>query len=460
MPRKRKYNKRSQKFSLLAHRRWSKVAGNDNNIVEPEDHVAAVTGEDKQVDNSASIISSCLMTEHDEQARTESIADLSTETITDLSLEYSNEQVIAEAITDETESTITVNETESTVTVNETETEVLTNETQEWIVAGYPENCQSGCHKEEYTNRVDEVIENDSNDENESNDEVIENNSNDDFLSSSTISEVSSSEYCPTPMKRAKVNPVELGNRIFICQTTQLNEFLNQVNTTSLCYTPNCAGKLIPIYIKHVGLGGSILVKFSCTGCSERMLNLSSSAEIEFSRRSACSLAMQVAFIAAGCMHAQYSKVLKQYLGISAVNSTTFYETIKLLDPIVATLLTEMCTAAKDEMKSQDPSTVGSWQRAVTTSDGAWLTRGRFSQNCTFTIRNYINNSLLYFVHLCMRGADKDKLYLGTAKGAEGFAASLVFKAAKEEGMHIEIQWQDGDSSSNKSFREYYPDEE
>ena len=66
MPRKRKYNKRSQKFSLLAHRRWSKVAGNDNSIVEPEDHVAAVTDGDKQVDNSASIISSCLMTEHDE----------------------------------------------------------------------------------------------------------------------------------------------------------------------------------------------------------------------------------------------------------------------------------------------------------------------------------------------------------------------------------------------------------
>ena len=53
-----KYNKRSQ-FSLLAHRHWSKVAGNDNSIVEPKDHVAAVTGGDKQVDNSASIISSC-----------------------------------------------------------------------------------------------------------------------------------------------------------------------------------------------------------------------------------------------------------------------------------------------------------------------------------------------------------------------------------------------------------------
>ena len=71
-----------------------------------------------------------------------------------------------------------------------------------------------------------------------------------------------------------------------------------------------------------------------------------------------------------------------------------------------------------------------------------------------------MNNSLLYFIHLCMRGADTDKLYLGTAKGAEGFAASMAFRAAKEEGTHIEVQWQDGDSSSAKLFREHYPDEE
>ena len=59
-----------------------------------------------------------------------------------------------------------------------------------------------------------------------------------------------------------------------------------------------------------------------------------------------------------------------------------------------------------------------------------------------------------------MRGADKDKLYLGTAKGVEGFAASMAFRAAKEEGMHIEIQWQDGDSFSANLFQEHYPDDE
>ena len=164
---------------------------------------------------------------------------------------------------------------------------------------------------------------------------------------------------------------------------------------------------------------------------------------------------------AGGCMHSQYNKILKQYLGMSTVNATTFYETVKLLYPVVNGMLNEMCSDAKNEMKMLDPSTVGSWQRAVTSYDGAWLTRGKFSQNCTFTIRNYVNYSLLYFVHLCMRGKciDEDELYHGTAKGAKGHAANIAFGQAKQEGLHIEVQWQDGDSSSAKSFRQHYPDE-
>ena len=152
-------------------------------------------------------------------------------------------------------------------------------------------------------------------------------------------------------------------------------------------------------------------------------------------------------------MHAQYHKILKQSLGMSAVNATSFYETIKLLHPIVNTMITEMCEMAKDEMKVLSPASAGSWQRAITSSDGAWLTRGKFSQNCAFTIRNYMNNSLLYFVHLCMwgKGIDEDQLYHGTAKGAEGHAADIAFGKAKEEGMMIEVQWQDGDSSSAKA---------
>jgi len=54
-----------------------------------------------------------------------------------------------------------------------------------------------------------------------------------------------------------------------------------------------------------------------------------------------------------------------------------------------------------------------------------------------------------------MRGKEDDvvggELYQGTSKSAEGYAADVAFKKAKEEGMHIEVQWQDGDSSAAKS---------
>jgi len=272
-----------------------------------------------------------------------------------------------------------------------------------------------------------------------------------------SLSDASSTEYCPTPMKKQRLSSVDLGNSLFVCQTTQLQSFIDNINDTCLCYTPDCTGKLVPVSLRHIGLGGSVVIQFSCTACSERMLNFTSSVGIEFSKRSVCSLALQVAFVAGGCAHAQYSKILKQYLGLSAVHAGTFNDTIKLLQPVVETMLTDMCSEAKEDMKALDPTVVGSWKRAITSSDGVWLTRGKFSQNCSFTVRNYMENSLLYFVHLSMRGRG-GTLYEGTAKGAEGHAASIAFGKAKDEGMHIEVQWQDGDSSAAKSFTQHYPD--
>ena len=269
------------------------------------------------------------------------------------------------------------------------------------------------------------------------------------------------SEYFPTPVKQLSVRPVDLGNKLFVCQTSQFQSFIDQMNATSVCATPHCDGKLVPVSVRFFGLGGALVIQFACTGCSERMLTFRTSVDIALSKHSVVSLALQVAFVAAGCAHAQYSKVLKQNLGMSAVDIATFYNTIKLLHPIVHSMLSEMCKEAKDEMKALDPIVVGSWQRAITTSDGVWLTR-KFSQNASFTVRNYMNNSLLYFVHLCMRGKNDvlgGELFKGTSKSAEGHAASIAFGKAKEEGMHIEVQWQDGDSSSASSFREHYPDE-
>ena len=73
------------------------------------------------------------------------------------------------------------------------------------------------------------------------------------------------------------------------------------------------------------------------------------------------------------------------------------------------------------------------------------------SQQETTTIRNYYNGALLYRKHLCQIGRDdiiKEELYQGTSKGAEGYAARLTFKKAKDKGMNIAIQWQDADSSA------------
>ena len=47
---------------------------------------------------------------------------------------------------------------------------------------------------------------------------------------------------------------------------------------------------------------------------------------------------------------------------------------------------------------------------------------------------------------------------MGTSKSAEGYAASITFQRAKEEGMEVAVQWQDAHSSSAKSVREVYPD--
>ena len=72
----------------------------------------------------------------------------------------------------------------------------------------------------------------------------------------------------------------------------------------------------------------------------------------------------------AGCAHAQYAKVLKQCLGMSSVSSLVFSETIKPLHPVVEEMLNEMCDEARNEMKALGPTVVGSWERAITISDG------------------------------------------------------------------------------------------
>ena len=141
----------------------------------------------------------------------------------------------------------------------------------------------------------------------------------DSTLSTSETNSIdSSSEFSPTPLKKVctAAGPIELGNSMF------------------LCYTPECAGKLIPINVNFLGLGGCVVITFKCSGCTERMIGLTSSVNVAFSHLLACSLAVQVTFIASGSMHSQYNKVLKQGLGWQQLLPKSFMKQLNCCIPL------------------------------------------------------------------------------------------------------------------------------
>ena len=70
-------------------------------------------------------------------------------------------------------------------------------------------------------------------------------------------------------------------------------------------------GLLKPTSVKLTGLGGAVDIDYDCTGCSECRLTFSSSALCEASGQNVVRLALQVAFIAAGCSYVKrYWRIL------------------------------------------------------------------------------------------------------------------------------------------------------
>ena len=76
----------------------------------------------------------------------------------------------------------------------------------------------------------------------------------------------SDSEFLPTPVKRQCKGPFVMPKNLFICETVQLQEFIEQVNSTSICHTPRCTGKLVLVSVKLAGLGGAVVIKFHVPG--------------------------------------------------------------------------------------------------------------------------------------------------------------------------------------------------
>ena len=279
------------------------------------------------------------------------------------------------------------------------------------------------------------------------------------------IESADDSVHLPTlpPPIRHTLKSVSIPQKICFMDLAQLDKFIEQLNRIRSCVTPGCMGELTPVKVSSVGLGGAVSIKYNCNGCAHQEALFETSSKYELHNTSDISVAVQVAFIVAGCTHTTYYKTLKHALGIDAVHWTAFQSTIKRMYPVVQEMVDRMCEEAKTEMQTMNQDELGSWSRAVTSADGAWMTRGFHSKNFTFSIRNYYNGALLYRKHLCQQGRDdliKEELYQGTSKGAEGYAARLIFTRAKEEGMDIAIHWQDADSSSSNAMTKHFPEAE
>ena len=199
------------------------------------------------------------------------------------------------------------------------------------------------------------------------------------------------------------------------------------------------SGQLIPTRGETVGLGGTINITFACSGCQLRSVSFQGSSMVEALRRTLVGLTLAVPFIVFGHGFAKFHRTLNR-----------FYE-------VVQHILTGIRDEEKENMKKIDNNVLGSWQRGVVTSDGVWHTRGHFSKNGSFIVKNYLTGGLLWFGHTCMRrNSEDDDLFMGTAKSMEGFLAGECYRQGKDEGCNIEVVWQDGDSSSQKSVEEVF----
>lgn len=216
------------------------------------------------------------------------------------------------------------------------------------------------------------------------------------------------------------------------------------------------SGILVATKIDVVGLGGTIKITFQCNGCKLRSVTFDGSTLVEGSRRTVVGLALAVAFVVTGHGFSKFKKTLQESLGISVLSKNRFFEVVKLIHPCISDILNGMCEEEKNSMKKIAKETLGSWERAVVTSDGVWQTRGHFSKNGSFIIKNYLTGEILWFGHKCMRGNDTDELYMGTAKSIEGALADECYNQAKEEGCGVEVVWQDADSSSQKSVENVF----
>ena len=104
---------------------------------------------------------------------------------------------------------------------------------------------------------------------------------------------------------------------------------MKQLNEIRVCATPGCKGALTPEHVRIAILGGAVSIKYTCNGCVCQSALFETSSKYELTGGYEVSVAVQVAFIIAGCTHMTYYKVLQQALGLDAVSWHTFNQPLK-----------------------------------------------------------------------------------------------------------------------------------
>ena len=137
-------------------------------------------------------------------------------------------------------------------------------------------------------------------------------------------------------------------------------------------------GHLVPIRHLLSGHGGAVVVHIACSGCGVQVDFASSSMSATESRRNVVSYAIRIAAFASGIGFTGYHKLFGHHLGMNVTTDKMFHRAIEEAYPHITAMLDEVCELGKEEMKSLPSDKLGSWQRAVTTSDGCWHIRGFF----------------------------------------------------------------------------------
>ena len=151
-------------------------------------------------------------------------------------------------------------------------------------------------------------------------------------------------------------------------------------------------------------------------------------------------VAGQVAFLIADCTHYTYYRALKLALRIDAVSPGAFMSTIIKMCPVVNRWLTR-CV-------SRQRATWRAWIRlSLVPGPEQWrpLMARWWHVDITKKMprKTIFTRALLYYKHLCQR--DRDKL-IKEALYQKAADAHLTLKRANQEGMHIEVHWQDANS--------------